>query len=261
MKKSWVRQMRRDIMFASLGVIITSFFMYTNYYMANKTYRKFDISPLIYKQDILPVDTQTVHTKIATTDSLENPVVYKAGYKVSVDLLTYEDQYGINTYMELPLETDGKTAKTDSLYQDIEESPSENLSFIKYIKFQCTSVRNIEKLHVHIGGFRFFKGNSLASTKPIVLWNPHTGKRENYTGGPWSDSDQRIIVFCFSEPVLVNRYEIKSSDDLADFDPVNWKIEGSMSGSYWTVLDDRTNTNTVFPIERRKTITYTMNRL
>jgi len=253
--------MRRDMLFVSLGVIATSFFMYTNYYKANTTYRKFDISPSVYKHEIAPVDIRSIHTKMAVTTP-EKSISYKPGFKVSVDLPSGEDEYGIETYMELPLETDGKTAKTDSLYKDIEEDIAiQNLKFVKYIKFQCTSLRNPEREEVRVGGFRFFQGNTLASEKPIVLWNPHTDKRENYTEGAWSDSDQQTVIFCFSEPIITNRYEIKSSDDLVDFDPVNWKIDGSINGSFWSTLDDRTSVVTAFPKERGRGMMYTMNRL
>jgi len=251
--------MRRDILFASLGVLAASFFMFTNYYTSSGTYRKFDISPLVYKHDILPIDTKKIYKK--PVSSGEKITVYNPEYKVSVEMSNFQDEYNIETYMELPLETDGKTVKTDTLASfSPEEKPVENLSFIKYVKFQCISVRNLEEQQVHVGGFRFFQGNSNISTK-MTMWNPHTGEREKYTGGSWSDSDQRTIIFCFSEPVLINRYELKSSDKLSDFDPVNWKIEGSITGTYWTVLDDRTDTETAFPKERNKSIIYIMNRL
>ena len=162
--------------------------------------------------------------------------------------------------MELPLETEGKTAQTISLYKDVdEEPPIEDPIFIKYLRVQITGIRATDKNTVHIGGFQFFQGNSISSSKPIRTWNPHSGERESYNGGAWSDSDQHTIVFCFSEAVLVTRYMLKSSNESSEFDPIHWKIEGSMSGTFWNLMDDRSDSETAFPMDRNRTMMYVMN--
>ena len=252
--------MRRDILLGSLGVIAASFFMFSNYYKASETYRKFDISPSVYKHDIAPIDTKKVFQGKINKEITSDMMVYEPKYKVSVDL-TAGDRAALDTYMELPLETDGKTRANDALYKDIEETDTENPTFIKYIKFQCTSIRNPEESRVCLGGFKFFQGQALASTTPVVLWNPHSGTRENYVGGSWSDSDQRSVIFRFSQPILVDRYELISSLESPDFDPVNWKLEGSMNGTYWLAIDDRTHTDTAFPKQRGLSTIYLMNKI
>ena len=175
--------MRRDILFASLGVLTASFFMFSTYYKASASYRKFDVSPLLYKHDILPVDKRRVYRGPPDAELLEKPIVYRPKYSVSFDLSGTKEAGGTEKYMELPLETDGKTADTDSLYEYIDEVPIEDPTFIKYIKFQFISSRNSDVLEVKVGGFKFLQGRSPASTKPITMLNPHTGKSEKYCGG------------------------------------------------------------------------------
>jgi len=253
--------MRRDIILGSLGVIVTSYFIFRNFFISSAAYRHFEISPLLYKPNIIPIDTTKIIQMKVHSEPVGEPRTHEPKYIVSNDLTNHEDQYNIETYMELPLETDGKTMDIDTLFQDINEKPIEDPTFIKYIRFQCTSVRGAEKGEVRIGGFKFLQGGLIASSKPIYTWNPHNGKTENYAGGTWSDSDQKMVIFRFSEPVLITRFELKSSADSIDFDPIHWKIDGSMSGTYWIPFDDRTDSETAFPKERLKTVTYLMNKI
>lgn len=249
--------MRRDVILGSLTAIGLSFFVFQNYFKAGATYRKFDVSPIVYKPDIQPATTR----KGFKVSLPQEPIkTYKPAYSVEVNPSTFEDSYNLETYMELPLETEGRTAQTDTLYNDVaEESPVEDVVFVKYLRFQFTAIRGTDKKTVHLGGFQFFQGSSVSSSKPIRMWNPHSGEKSSYNGGAWSDSDQHTIVFCFSEPVIVTRYELKSSKESSEFDPIRWKIEGSMSGSYWTLMDDRSDSETAFPVERNRTMIYTVN--
>jgi len=246
--------MRRDLVVGFLGAIAASYYVYSNYYKSNTTYRKFDISPIVYKPDILPVNQKAY---IVPTEHTEELPKYEAKYQVDINLPNYQDDYSLDTYMELPLETDGRVHDTEHLYRDLEEEESiREPFFVKYLRFQCTETRNKGALSVHVGGFKFFQGVAVASKKPISIWNPHTGNTERYTQEPWADSDQRIVVFRFSEPIIVSHYEIKSSTESPDFDPVRWKLEGSMSGIYWTMMDDRTKSETAFPNERGRVARY-----
>jgi len=239
--------MRRDVIVGVLGAIMASYFIFRSHFLTSTTYRRFEISPLLYKPDIFPVDTKRVFQANAPAEVAK---LYEPKYMVEIEPSVHQDSYTLDTYMELPLETEGKTA--DMLYNDIEEDtePIQEPIFVKYVRFHCTAVRNSEKGAVHIGGFRFFQGAIPASTLPIDMWNPHDGAVRRYTGGAWSDSDQRIAVFRFSEPVVISKYEMKSSNESPDFDPVHWKFEGSMSGIFWTPMDDRTGSETAFPKER-----------
>ena len=249
--------MRRDFVAGILGVVATSFLIYRNYYKSKTTYRRFDISPLVYKPDIQPVDTKKTYVLPVYSEPVEELPKYQPKYTVDINLPKYQDEYSLDTYMELPLETEGKTHYTDVLYKGIDEDiPSSEPTFVKYLRFQCTETRNDVELTVHVGGFKFFQGHEVSSKKPLNIWNPHTGITKRYTQEPWIDSDQRMLVFQFAEPVVVTHYEMKSSTESPNFDPVHWKLEGSMSGTYWTILDDRTNSETAFPKARGKVARY-----
>ena len=153
--------MRRDVILGSLTAIGLSFFIFQNYIKSTATYRKFDISPIVYKPDLQPVDT----TKGFRVETVKAPVkTYKPAYTVEINPSEFEDTYNLETYMELPLETEGKTAQTISLYKDVdEEPPIEDPIFIKYLRVQITGIRATDKNTVHIGGFQFFQGNSISS--------------------------------------------------------------------------------------------------
>jgi len=237
--------MKRDFMYGVLGLAVASYFIFRTHYGSKYTHKQFEISPLVYKPDILPLDTKkSVSTKIIPgSDSIVKEYTPK---------YTVEKSYSLDTYMELPLETDGKTAENE-IYTDLEEVVADDSKFIKYIRFHCKKIRNPEKKFVHVGGFSFFKGITVASSKPVDTWNPHTGATEIYTGQAWSDSDQQILIFRFSEPVIVTRYQMKTSSESSDFDPVEWTLESSMNGTFWEILDRRLSQPI---IERRKTLSY-----
>ena len=245
--------MKRDVILGVIGVIASSYFIFRSYYNSRTSYKKFEISPSVYKPIMVPVDTKKI-VKVAEVRGSSK--TYDPPYTTSIDLPTYKDAYTIDTYMELPLETEGKTFSTSNLYKDIEETPTVEPMFIKYLRFQCTETRGERQGTVHIGGFRFFQDLHASSKKPIDIWNPHTGISEKYTQGSWSDSDQRMVVFRFSEAVLVTRYELKSSTESMEYDPIHWRLEGSMTGAFWTILDDRTTSETAFPTKRQTVAKY-----
>lgn len=169
------------------------------------------------------------------------------------------DDYTADDYMNLPLIGTGKTYANESAYKDLEDETTMLDTPIKRFKYIRLVVTGVRKGHtVEIGGVRFFHGRSMNYHTNLTTWNPHTGDRASYDSAPWSDNDQRTIVFCFKEAAEVNRYEIKTSSGSTDHDPIHWKLEGSVSGTYWIPLDDRTMS---FPVQRDIWIMYVMNRV
>lgn len=45
----------------------------------------------------------------------------------------------------------------------------------------------------------------------------------------------------FFEPVILGAYTFTAGNDAPERDPKNWRLEGSMDGTNWTLLDQRTN--------------------
>lgn len=66
-----------------------------------------------------------------------------------------------------------------------------------------------------------------------------------------NDTRTKFLQFNFSEyiwfeleyfePVILGAYTFTSGNDAPERDPRNWRLEGSMDGETWTLLDERTN--------------------
>lgn len=174
------------------------------------------------------------------------------------------DSINPDSYLELPLESEGKTHLTRDKYEEVDVDV-ETLKIrlpvkqAKFIRLQVHNIRSSSET-VAIGGIRFFYGNRLINDLEMKMWNPHTGISVPYSNGPWTDTDQWSIVFCFSQVMDVNRYEIKTSNESEENDPVQWTIEGSLNGAFWYMLDDRTGEDTFLPSIRGFPIGYWMKK-
>ena len=240
--------MRRDILAGCVGLGITVLFFICNQHRA--PYKRIEYSPLLHKPVIPDMGdkTFTIHPASgdifsATTPEEKTMNAYRVPELNTLDTISTEE------LMQLPLETGGDflNEQTSSEHQAL---------FVKYVRFQITEVRDGEM--VCVGGFRFLYNDVPIPFEKIQQWNPHTGDSKQYGGEVWSDSDQLSIVFCFSEPLEISHYELKSSYESEEHDPVQWKVEGSMNGSFWFKLDDRTMTPTAFPKLRNRVALYLM---
>lgn len=233
--------MRRDIIAGCVGLIVTAYIVYVK---RNIPIRKpIEYSPFIHKPDIVPGIQPIIMPAAEVPIEAQQSNTYK--------LPEVEASSIIDELMQLPLESDGFINESAE-----EDNVDLKTVFVKYIRFQCTEIRNSTR--VEIGGFRFLYNSKPIPYSKIQIWNPHTGESSAYSGDAWTDSDQLTIVFCFSEPLEVNQYELRSSSVSMDHDPMYWKLEGSMNGSFWTVLDDRTKIRSSIPHERRAVVKYRM---
>ena len=125
----------------------------------------------------------------------------------------------------------------------------------KYLRFKPVKTRDPHNPTVEVGKFRFFLGKSEVDmtnarvTNPMGTW---IGDIEDvigpgYTSG-WSDLHKKAIVFAFPYATMVNGFTWTTAnpDKGVGGDPVQWKLEGSQNGVYWTVLRDQTHHN--FPV-------------
>jgi hypothetical protein len=240
--------MRRDILAGCVGLGITMLFFICN---QHKTpYKKVEYSPLIHKPVIPDMSDKKIiiHPAsgdifTATTSEEKTMNAYQVPELNRLDTISTEE------LMQLPLESAGDFLN--------EQTTSEKQAlFVKYVRFQITEVRDSDQ--VHVGGFRFLYNDTPVPFEKIQQWNPHTGDSKQYGGEVWSDSDQLSVIFCFSEPLEISHYELKSSYESEEHDPVQWKVEGSMNGSFWFILDDRTMTATAFPKMRNRVALYLM---
>jgi len=160
----------------------------------------------------------------------------------------------LDTYMSLPLETDGITHTNRDMLADLEEAeePAKEEAFPFY-RFSVLETRDPFAHYVAIGGFKLMNGMQVASIQGTKRWNPHTGETAAYGGEAWMATEQRELILKFPQPVVINRYQIRTSDEAAAFDPVRWRLEGSRNGAYWLSLDERAET---VPVERSVWMNY-----
>jgi hypothetical protein len=240
--------MRRDILAGCVGLGVTMLFFICNQRKAPS--KKIEYSPLLYKPVVPNMGDKriTIHPASnyvfsATTPEQKTMNDYRVPELNTLDTISTEE------LMLLPLETGGDflNEQTNSEKQTL---------FVKYVRFQITEVRDSDM--VCVGGFRFLYNDTPIPFEKIQQWNPHTGDSKNYNGEVWSDSDQLSTIFYFSEPLEITHYELKSSYESEEHDPIQWKVEGSMNGSFWFTLDDRTTTPTAFPKVRNRVALYLM---
>jgi len=184
----------------------------------------------------------------------------KSGF--GLDSARNTDNATTDDYMNLPLIGTGKTYDNENAYMDVDEESSVVEPIVKrfkYIRLTVLQVRQGDT--VDLEGVRFFQGRSMNYHTDVSIWNPYTGEKEAYNEGHWSDNDKRSIVFCFKDLVTVYRYEFKTSTYSHKYDPIRWKIEGSTNGTYWFPMDDRSDADVPFPVQRDIWIMYRMNKV
>ena len=129
----------------------------------------------------------------------------------------------------------------------------------KYIRFRPTKTRYPMNPTVDVGKFRFFLGKNEIDVRNAKVTNPMgswVGDIEDvvskeYTRG-WSDVNKKALVFAFPYAILLDGFTWTTAnpDKGIGGDPVQWKLEGSQNGVYWTVLRNQTHHNYPVPQNR-----------
>jgi hypothetical protein len=165
------------------------------------------------------------------------------------DMTRNTDDIPIDTYMNLPLVGTGISFFNRDTYEETDE---EKVVYTRLGRYKYIRLRILDMEEVYRGGIEFWKyGRNIGGS---ILWNPHTGEKVVYTGEELHDNDQGVFIFCFKEPMMFNSYRIKSSMQGAKYDPVDWVLEGSLNGNFWTQIDSRTDVE--FPVLRGVWLTY-----
>ena len=174
-------------------------------------YTPVEIDPSVYSKPVVSKPPPLAKGYIPELNPVYTRTEYKAPYDIlgfGMDRVRNTDSIDPDSYLYMPLESEGITHMNKDLYKDIEEEPMAIPTRFKYIRIKFKAIRSSN--HLSLGGVRF-----LLSRKPIEIpvqiWNPHTGAKSTYSGGDIKDSDQMTFVFIFSEPAQVNRYEFKTS--------------------------------------------------
>jgi hypothetical protein len=131
-----------------------------------------------------------------------------------------------------------------------EDEPVERKSY-RYIRFRPMMTRDPKSESVSVGKFRFFLGKNeidlanAKATNPMGTW---VGDATDITGPGykegWTDHHKKSIIFAFPYPVLMDGFTWTTTNpDMGiGCDPVQWKLEGSQNGTFWTILRDQTRT-------------------
>ena len=133
--------------------------------------------------------------------------------------------------------------------REVEESTS-----YRFLRFIPLKTRDPGADSVGVSKFTFFYDG-----KPLTLEGRVTNPMGTWEGefkdimGPgfregWSDAHKKPLVFAFKAPSLVDAYSFTTASTQPGNDPVAWKLEGSMNGSFWTLLDTQQRFPT--PVER-----------
>lgn len=167
---------------------------------------------------------------------------------------------GLDTLFVEPLRQDSKPV--DSVgpkYVDADETlKGEKASSYKYIRFRPTKTRDPSSPTVNISKISFYlKKNeidirSAKVTNPMGTWVGDVAdvNGPGFTSG-WSDKHKRALVFAFPYALLMDGFSWTTANPEKGVggDPVEWKLEGSTNGTYWTTLRDQSHKYPV-PLDR-----------
>ena len=167
---------------------------------------------------------------------------------------------GLDTLFVEPLRQDSKAV--DSVgpkYLDADDTlKGEKASSYKYIRFRPTKTRDPASPTVNISKISFYLKKSEIDirsakvTNPMGTWVGDVAdvNGPGFTSG-WSDKHKRALVFAFPYALLMDGFSWTTANPEKGVggDPVEWKLEGSTNGTYWTTLRDQSHRYPV-PVDR-----------
>jgi len=213
--------------------------------------------PLEYKMEA-PLETTYMSRTYMSTTYMST----KAPYELPAfgnDMQRNQDDIDFDTYLNLPLNGDGVTYDNRDKLKDLEaaDDSEPQLEAFTYFRIVVTETRS-KSATAGIGGIKFMKG-LLHVTHPLAkVWDPHTGEEAPFKEmEPWSNDKGEFIVK-FPHAVQIDSYKLRTGKtmDTVNSDPVKWRLEGSRNGTYWVVLDNRTDGKAYVPPIRNIWITW-----
>jgi len=229
--------MRRDLVFGTVAGVTLGIIAYiTSRPRPSLSPRPIEIDPAIYRHP----NPNYKHPNKPVLDELLTAPSEKSAYKAPYDVFGFGldvtrnmDSIDPDSYLNMPLESDGITYKTRDKYTSLEETEEVFEKKYKYLRFTVLDIRG-EGSTASIGGIRFLRRDE--AIRDVYIWNPHTGEKTAYDGKGWSDSDQWTVIFVFVSPVVIDSYQIKTSTQPEGSDPTTWKLEASHNASFWSEI-------------------------
>jgi Extracellular link domain len=181
-----------------------------------------------------------------------------------IDIARNRGGPGLDTLFVEPLRQESKPV--DSVgpkYVDADDTlKGEKASSYKYIRFRPTKTRDPSSPTVNISKISFYLKKSEIDirsakvTNPMGTWVGDVAdvNGPGFTSG-WSDKHKRALVFAFPYALLMDGFSWTTANPEKGLggDPVEWKLEGSTNGTYWTTLRDQSHKYPV-PVDRFSTL-------
>jgi len=179
-----------------------------------------------------------------------------------LDLARNKDGPGLDAMFKDPLRQDTKplvNPKDVPYMPTKEEVAPRGKTAYKFLRFRPIRTRYPTNPTVDVSKFRFFFGKHEIDMETTKVTNPMgtwIGDVEDVTGPGyttgWADAHKKAIVFAFPHATLVDGFTWTTAnpDKGLGGDPVQWKLEGSTNGVYWTILRDQTHHN--FPVSETR---------
>ena len=78
-------------------------------------------------------------------------------------------------------------------------------------------------------------GKNPDSERPVNLGDGSSGTK-------WLDHNKEPVIVELADGCTIDAYAFRTANDHDQRDPVRWRLDGSVDGKYWTVIDDRSVT-------------------
>ena len=113
----------------------------------------------------------------------------------------------------------------------------------KYVRIRFLKTRVEDSTYVQIAGLQLYGPDDVLLSGKIsnLMGSPvdaSTSVKALTTGGTWTDTNKSPLMISFDEPMAIVAFGFTTaaSEKSTAFDPVRWKVEGSMNGHLWTPL-------------------------
>ena len=150
----------------------------------------------------------------------------------------------------------------DGIGDNSDPTPNgESAEGYRYFRFTPTKLRNdaaansvqLSELAFFFSGTRLLSatvtnpgGNNPANETPELA-------NDNNTATKWLDFNKGALVYDYSVNRFIDTYNFTTANDVTDRDPVRWTLEGSVDGSNWVLIDDRSTSDFATPTTRFST--------
>ncbi len=131
----------------------------------------------------------------------------------------------------------------------------------QFYRFQPTKTRNGGS-RVHLGEMRFYRGGVAVPMGEVAVSgvngnSPAQSGPGNLVDGTlrarWTDLGLGGVQFDFGGPIRLNGYQFGTAENWNIYDPVSWRVEGSVDGDNWVLLhtvNDHPTTETRFHYDK-----------